>query len=72
MSGIKRFIEILLVMSEKSANIARICREDTHLLSLLTQEKKDHEKNPRLLHDFKTLVDVLVQQLIKFEIEQQV
>ncbi|KAK9504452.1 hypothetical protein O3M35_010778 [Rhynocoris fuscipes] len=58
----------LIALSEKAANIARICRKDDHLLSLLVQEKKESEKNPRYVQDFKTLADVLVQEVVKHEL----
>ncbi|KAL1140864.1 hypothetical protein AAG570_000792 [Ranatra chinensis] len=61
-------IDALILVSEKAANIARICREDSHLLSLLVQEKKEDEKNPRFAHDFKTFADVLVQEVVKYEL----
>ncbi|KAI5698089.1 hypothetical protein M8J75_001536 [Diaphorina citri] len=55
----------ILIVSEKAANIARICRQDEHLLQLLTQEKSEEEKNQRFAADFKTLADVLIQEVVK-------
>ncbi|XP_026682389.1 inositol polyphosphate 1-phosphatase [Diaphorina citri] len=55
----------ILIVSEKAANIARICRQDEHLLRLLTQEKSEEEKNQRFAADFKTLADVLIQEVVK-------
>uniref|UniRef100_A0A8D8ZZA9 inositol-1,4-bisphosphate 1-phosphatase n=1 Tax=Cacopsylla melanoneura TaxID=428564 RepID=A0A8D8ZZA9_9HEMI len=55
----------ILVVSEKAANIARVCRQDQHLLRLLTQEKGEEEKNKRFDADFKTLADVLIQEVVK-------
>ncbi|CAH1404033.1 unnamed protein product [Nezara viridula] len=39
-------LSALIIASERAGNIARICRLDENLLSLLVQEKKDSEKNP--------------------------
>ncbi|KAL1453052.1 hypothetical protein WDU94_007228 [Cyamophila willieti] len=55
----------ILVVSEKAANIARVCRQDQHLLRLLTQEKGEEDKNKRFDADFKTLADVLIQEVVK-------
>ncbi len=68
----KNIIQSMLVVSEKAARVARICRQDGHLLSLLIEEKKENEKNSRFVKDFKTLADVLVQELIKNDIGKQV
>lgn len=65
-------IHDLLIVSEKAASVARICRQNDHLLSLLIQEKSATEKNARFLTDFKTLADVLVQEMIKYELETKV
>lgn len=62
-------LNTLIVLSEKAANIARICRQDKYLLSLLVQEKTGDEKNPRFVHDFKTFADVLVQEVVKHHVE---
>ncbi|KAI4457879.1 (2')5'-bisphosphate nucleotidase 1 [Holotrichia oblita] len=61
-------LESLIVVSEKAANIARICRQDRHLFQLLVQEKSQSEANPRFVQDFKTLADVLIQETIKRDI----
>nr|XP_004660269.1 inositol polyphosphate 1-phosphatase [Jaculus jaculus]XP_045003676.1 inositol polyphosphate 1-phosphatase [Jaculus jaculus] len=62
MSGILRE---LLRLSEKAANIARACRQQEALFQLLIEEKKAGEKNKKFAVDFKTLADVLVQEVIK-------
>lgn len=62
----------MLLVSEKAANIARVIRQDSHLLSLLVREKSENEKNPRFLRDFKTLADVLVQEVVKHDLSVQV
>ncbi|XP_066903739.1 inositol polyphosphate 1-phosphatase, partial [Halyomorpha halys] len=64
-------ISALIAASERAGNIARICRQDENLLSLLVQEKKDSEKNPRFTTDFKTLADVLVQEMVKHDLCSQ-
>ncbi|XP_004628676.1 inositol polyphosphate 1-phosphatase [Octodon degus] len=55
----------LLCVSEKAANIARACRQQEALFQLLIEEKKEGEKNKKFAVDFKTLADVLVQEVIK-------
>lgn len=62
----------IISISETAANIARICRKDEHLLRLLTQEKNEEEKNQRFLTDFKTLADVLIQEVVKFHLSSRV
>lgn len=62
----------LLRVSEKAANIARACRQQEALFQLLVQEKKDAEKNKKFATDFKTLADVLVQEVIKQNMENKV
>ncbi|XP_041935954.1 inositol polyphosphate 1-phosphatase-like [Alosa sapidissima] len=57
----------LVQASEKAANIARSCRQDETLFSLLIEEKKS-DKNKKFSADFKTLADVLVQEVIKHDI----
>lgn len=67
-----RLLESLLKVSEKAANIARVCRQDSHLFELLVEEKTPDEKNPRFVQDFKTLADVLIQETIKHDIGNEV
>ncbi|XP_003478827.1 inositol polyphosphate 1-phosphatase isoform X1 [Cavia porcellus] len=55
----------LLRVSEKAAHIARACRQQEALFQLLIEEKKEGEKNKKFAVDFKTLADVLVQEVIK-------
>ncbi|KAM4626381.1 inositol polyphosphate 1-phosphatase isoform 1-T2 [Discoglossus pictus] len=57
----------LLRASEKAACIARACRQEESLFQLLIEEKKEGEKNKKFLTDFKTLADVLVQEVIKHD-----
>ncbi|XP_050070685.1 inositol polyphosphate 1-phosphatase [Anopheles maculipalpis] len=61
----------LLKASEKAANIARVCRRNQRLFSLLIQEKEKDESNSRFDHDFKTLADCLIQEMIKYDIGKQ-
>ncbi|XP_072334416.1 inositol polyphosphate 1-phosphatase-like isoform X2 [Scyliorhinus torazame] len=62
------FLSALVYASEKSANIARACKQEETLFQLLVQEKKGNEKNKKFVSDFKTLADVLVQEVIKHDI----
>lgn len=61
----------LLRVSEKAANIARACRQQEALFQLLIEEKKEGEKNKKFTVDFKTLADVLVQEVIKQNMEDK-
>ncbi|XP_054977291.1 inositol polyphosphate 1-phosphatase [Sorex araneus] len=61
----------LLCVSEKAANIARACRQQDALFQLLIEEKKDGDKNKKFAVDFKTLADVLVQEVIKQNMENK-
>ncbi|EHB08421.1 Inositol polyphosphate 1-phosphatase [Heterocephalus glaber] len=61
----------LLRVSEKAANIARACRQQEALFQLLIEEKKEGEKNKKFTLDFKTLADVLVQEVIKQNMENK-
>ncbi|XP_018572429.1 inositol polyphosphate 1-phosphatase [Anoplophora glabripennis] len=64
-------LKALIIVSEKAANIARACRQNEHLFSLLIQKKKNDEANPRFVDDFKTLADVLIQEMVKHDIKNQ-
>lgn len=66
----KEFLSAIINASEKAANIARVCRKNEELFSLLVQEKSGSEKNERFVHDFKTLADVLIQETIKHDISK--
>ncbi|XP_023595648.1 inositol polyphosphate 1-phosphatase isoform X2 [Trichechus manatus latirostris] len=61
----------LLCVAEKAANIARACRQQEALFQLLIEEKKEGEKNKKFAVDFKTLADVLVQEVIKQNLENK-
>lgn len=64
----KNILEALINVSEKAANIARSFRQDEHLFQMLVQEKNADEANPRFVHDYKTLADVLIQEVILHDI----
>ncbi|XP_044262357.1 inositol polyphosphate 1-phosphatase isoform X2 [Tribolium madens] len=61
-------LQELIIVSEKAANIARLCRQNHHLFNLLIQKKSEREANSRFVEDFKTLADVLIQQLVQHDI----
>lgn len=61
-------LEVLINASEKAANIARTFRQNEHLFSLLVQEKSIDEANPRFVKDYKTLADVLIQEMIRHDV----
>lgn len=64
-------IEVLRA-SEKAASIAKVIRTDSTLLSLLVEEKSECEKNNRFVRDFKTLADVVVQEVVKNDLNKKV
>nr|KAG5707649.1 hypothetical protein BaRGS_031031 [Batillaria attramentaria] len=55
----------------KARDVARIIRSEHALLDLLVEEKKGAEKNKRFKQDFKTLADVLIQQMVSHDLVQQ-
>jgi len=66
-------VRCALIASEAAASVARRCRSNPRLLSMLVQEKCDAEANRgRFAHDFKTLADVLVQHVVAKRIGLQV
>lgn len=64
-------LRTLINVSEKGANIARIIRSEVSLLELLVEEKKGDQKNDRFVQDFKTLADVLVQEVVRYDLRQK-
>lgn len=64
----KHLVQVLLQVSEKSAKIARAWRCQEELFELMVEEKAEKEKNQRFVHDFKTLADVLVQEVVKHDV----
>lgn len=57
------FLQSLICASEKAANIARACRREPALFSLLVEEKT--------VQDFKTLADVLIQETVRHDISHK-
>ncbi|XP_072041881.1 inositol polyphosphate 1-phosphatase-like [Amphiura filiformis] len=64
-------LQLLLHLSEKAANLARRIRAEKTLFDLLVEEKTGEQKNKNFVHDFKTLADVLIQELIRHEVSKQ-
>lgn len=61
-----------MVSSERAARVARACRQDPHLFRLLVEKKEEGEANPRFVEDFKTLADVLIQEMVKMDVVEMV
>uniref|UniRef100_A0A8C2SUA5 Inositol polyphosphate 1-phosphatase n=1 Tax=Coturnix japonica TaxID=93934 RepID=A0A8C2SUA5_COTJA len=61
-------LEAVLSSSEKAAEIARLCRDAEPLFRLLVAEKTGSDRNQRFSHDFKTLADVLIQEVIRHDL----
>lgn len=68
--SLSALVRALVRASEKASNLARACRAEEELFSLLTQEKGQEDKNPRFLRDFKTLADVLIQEMLKHDLSK--
>lgn len=64
-------LRLLLRVAEKAANVARVCRKEDHLFQLLVQEKMGDDKNKKFVQDFKTLADVVIQEMIRHEVGSQ-
>lgn len=60
----------MLDAAEKAATIARLCRREKALFSLLIEEKTV-TANDRFKHDFKTLADVLIQETVRHDLCQR-
>ncbi|XP_059926073.1 inositol polyphosphate 1-phosphatase [Gadus macrocephalus] len=58
-------LKVLLRVAEKAANVARVCRQEAPLFELLVQEKTGDDKNKKFVQDFKTLADVVIQEMIR-------
>ncbi|XP_014452001.3 inositol polyphosphate 1-phosphatase isoform X1 [Alligator mississippiensis] len=61
-------LRALVRASEKAACIAQLCRQEDALFQLLVEEKRGADKNKRFVQDFKTLADVLIQEVIKHDV----
>uniref|UniRef100_A0A1A7WVE1 Inositol polyphosphate 1-phosphatase n=1 Tax=Iconisemion striatum TaxID=60296 RepID=A0A1A7WVE1_9TELE len=64
-------LRLLLRVSEKAANVARVCRQEAPLFQLLVQEKTGDDKNKKFVQDFKTLADVVIQEMIRHDVDAQ-
>lgn len=71
-SGMAELLRLLLNVAEKAANVARVCRQEASLFELLVQEKTGADKNKKFVQDFKTLADVLIQEMIRHDVCAQV
>uniref|UniRef100_A0A8B9QQ07 Inositol polyphosphate 1-phosphatase n=1 Tax=Apteryx owenii TaxID=8824 RepID=A0A8B9QQ07_APTOW len=65
-------LKSLVSVSEKAAHIARLCRQEDALFHLLVAEKTGADKNERFVQDFKTLADVLIQEVIRHDVGKEV
>ncbi|XP_013857486.1 inositol polyphosphate 1-phosphatase [Austrofundulus limnaeus] len=70
-SGMADLLRLLLRVSEKAANVARVCRQEALLFQLLVQEKTGEDKNKKFVQDFKTLADVVIQEMIRHDVGAQ-
>ncbi|XP_059184336.1 inositol polyphosphate 1-phosphatase [Centropristis striata] len=64
-------LRLLLRVAEKAANVARVCRQEAPLFQLLVQEKTGDDKNKKFVQDFKTLADVVIQEVIRHDVGAQ-
>ncbi|KAM3838187.1 inositol polyphosphate 1-phosphatase-like [Diretmus argenteus] len=64
-------LRLLLQVAEKAANVARVCRQEAPLFQLLVQEKTGDDKNKKFVQDFKTLADVVIQEMIRHDVGAQ-
>lgn len=71
-AGMADLLGLLLRVAEKAANVARVCRQEAPLFQLLVQEKTGEEKNKKFVQDFKTLADVVIQEMIRHDVGAQV
>lgn len=61
-------LKALIYASERAANIARSCCNDSMSETLLIAEKGEGEANARFDKDFKTIADVLAQESARSEV----
>lgn len=64
-------LRLLLKVAEKAATVARVCRQEAPLFQLLVQEKTGDDKNKKFVQDFKTLADVVIQEMIRHDVGAQ-
>ena len=65
MAILRHFVRDLVLLSKKASEITRLIRQDDQLLQLLIQEKPVDIEQGHFTQDFKTLADVLIQEMIK-------
>ncbi|XP_041367669.1 inositol polyphosphate 1-phosphatase-like [Gigantopelta aegis] len=71
MIPLSELLSALIGVAQKGAHVASIIRSDADLLELLVQEKSSKEKNPRFVHDFKTLADVIIQEMVRHDLSKE-
>lgn len=64
-------LKALIYASERAANIARSCCNDSTSEALLVAEKGEGEANARFDKDFKTIADVLAQESARSEVQSR-
>ncbi|CAH8462399.1 unnamed protein product [Heterobilharzia americana] len=63
-----QLLKSLVLCSEKAAVIARLIKQQTGLFQTLIQVKDSAEANLRFSVDVKTLTDVLIQEVVKYDL----
>ncbi|KAH8849334.1 Inositol polyphosphate 1-phosphatase isoform 1 [Schistosoma japonicum] len=63
-----QLLKNLILCSEKAAAIARLIKKQTSIFQTLVQVKDSTEANLRFSVDVKTLADVLIQEVVKYEL----
>lgn len=58
----------MIAVAEKAAAIARAVRSEHALFELLVEKKTGFAKNNRFVDDFKTLADVLIQEMVRHDL----
>ncbi|VDP38855.1 unnamed protein product [Echinostoma caproni] len=64
------FLEALVLCSEKAATIARLVKLEYGGFQSLVQQKLGAEANSRFSMDVKTLADVLIQEVVRFDLKK--
>ena len=72
MKVMAEFLQYLVQVSEKAARVARTWKLEDALFDLLVQEKTGEAKNQRFAQDFKTLADVLIQEVVRHHVTAKV
>jgi len=62
----------IIAVAEKAAAIARAIRSEHALFELLVEKKTGSAKNNRFVDDFKTLADVLIQEMVRHDLSSRV